>query len=266
MKITKKIIIAAASVAMLATSCSTPKDITYMQGFENGATQAVRIDRRITIQPDDNLSIMVSSKDQALADVFNLAVTQRQVGSGGTTIGYPTVATYTVTPAGEINFPVLGRIHIAGMTRDQIAAMIEKELISRQLLKDAVVTVNFMNAKVAVLGDVFRPGEYEIDRDNLTILQAISKAGDLNITGLRENVLVVREENGKDVAYRLNLLNTDELMNSPAYYVQQNDVIYVEPNDTKKRQSTTSGNTVLTPSFWISVASLLTTVTALIIR
>ena len=161
---------------------------------------------------------------------------------------------------------MLGEIKVAGMSRHDIAKLIQNELRSSEQLKDAVVTVDFLNATVSVLGDVNRPGEYPIDRDDMNVLQAISKAGDLNITGDRKNVLVVREENGKDVAYRLDLTNTASLMQSPAFYLQQNDVVYVEPNNVKKRQATVNGNTVLTPSFWLSVASFLTTIVVLIIK
>ncbi|MDE7144300.1 MAG: polysaccharide export protein, partial [Muribaculaceae bacterium] len=141
-----------------------------------------------------------------------------------------------------------------------------QRLTAENLLKDPIVIVEFLNATVSLLGDVSSPGEYPIDRDNMTILQALGKAGDLQITGMRQNVLVVREENGKDVAYRLDLTDTETLMTSPAFYVQQNDVIYVEPNDTKKRQSTANGNTFLTPGFWLSIISFLTSMVVLILR
>lgn len=267
MKIKPRLVGGVALVLMLASSCSAPKDITYMQGFEQGDTQKVTAMRRITLQPDDAIGITVTSKDPALAEVFNLMVPQRRIGAGSeSTRGNSGVASYTVDPSGDINFPILGKIHVAGMTRPQLEAEIEKRLLTNKLLNDAVVTVDFLNANIAVLGDVKSPGEYPIDRDNMTVLQALSKAGDLNITGLRNNVLVVREENGKDVAYRLDLTNAEQLMQSPAYYLQQNDVVYVEPNDTKKRQATINGTTVLTPSFWLSVASFITTISVLIFK
>ena len=257
--------ILAAGAVLLLASCSTPKDITYLQGFDNGMTQKAVAQSRITVRPDDKLSIVVSSKDPALAEVFNLAIAQHRVGYTLNNQNQYTSA-FTVRPDGDITYPIIGDIHIAGLSRPAVAELIEKELKERNLLKDPVVTVEFLNATVSVLGDVARPGEYSLDRDNLNIIQAISKAGDLNITGMRENVLVVREENGHDVAYRVNLTDTQSLFESPAFYLQQNDVVYVEPNPTKKRQATSAGNSVLTPAFWISVASLLTTITALLIK
>ncbi len=256
--------LAIAAAAMLV-SCSAPKNITYMQGYSEGATQAVAEQRRITVQADDKLSIVVSSKDPALAEVFNLAIAQYRVGSVNGS-NNPQTAAFTVTPDGTIDYPILGEIMVAGLSRPEVAAKIKESIIAKNLLKDPIVTVEFMNASISILGDVAHPGEYAIDRDNLNIFKALSKAGDLNITGMRENVLVVREEFGQDIAYRLDLTNTQALMQSPAFYLQQNDVVYVEPNDTKKRQANANGNTVLTPTFWMSVVSLLTTISVLIFK
>ena len=111
-----------------------------------------------------------------------------------------------------------------------------------------------------------RPGRYNIDKDHLTILDALSQAGDLTIYGKREKVLVLRNENGKQRVYGINLCSADHLYSSPVYYLQQNDVVYVEPNDTKARQSTVNGNNVRSTSFWISLASLLTTISVLIFK
>lgn len=269
MKVIKHIAAALGFIAVMAlSSCSAPKNITYMQGFSNEAVQALASQRRLTVQPDDRLSIVVNSKDPDLATVFNLPVAQTRIGatsgSGSNTNGQ--VSAFTVDESGNIEYPILGTIHVGGMTRKEIAAEISRQLITNKLLSDPLVTVEFLNATVSVLGDVSSPGEYPINRENMTILQALSKAGDLNITGMRDNVLVVREENGKDRAYRIDLTDTENLMTSPAYYLQQNDVVYVEPNNTKKRQSTANGNTMLTPAFWISVASFLMTLTTLILK
>ena len=152
------------------------------------------------------------------------------------------------------------------MTREEVAVYIKKELQSHDLIKDPVVTVEFMNLSVNVMGEVNRPGRYNIDKDHLTILDALSQAGDLTIYGKREKVLVLRNENGKQRGYGINLCSADHLYSSPVYYLQQNDVVYVEPNDTKARQSTVNGNNVRSTSFWISLASLLTTISVLIFK
>ncbi len=254
----------------MGSSCSTTKDIPYMQGFSDEAVQAVREQKRITVQPDDKLSIIVNSKDPALAEIFNLAVAQHRIGQSSaissTSSNNGQTSAYTVDPDGNIQFPVIGEIHVGGLQRAEVAEKIKEELVRSNMLKDPIVTVEFLNATISVLGDVSNPGEYAIDRDDLNIIQAISKAGDLNITGMRENVLVVREEDGRNRAYRVNLTDTQALMSSPAYHLQQNDIVYVEPNNMKKRQATNNANTILTPTFWMSVASLLTTIGVLIFK
>ncbi|MEO3519325.1 polysaccharide export protein, partial [Phocaeicola vulgatus] len=159
-----------------------------------------------------------------------------------------------------------GKLHVQDMTREEVAVYIKKELQSHDLIKDPVVTVEFMNLSVNVMGEVNRPGRYNIDKDHLTILDALSQAGDLTIYGKREKVLVLRNENGKQRVYGINLCSADHLYSSPVYYLQQNDVVYVEPNDTKARQSTVNGNNVRSTSFWISLASLLTTISVLIFK
>lgn len=265
----KKIIRAFAFLLVCITmaSCGVPKNVTYMKNFQNGQTETVVPPVRITVQPDDKLAIIVTSKDPELAATFNLTVAQYRIGTGATgATAESKAASYTVDPNGNIDFPLIGNIHVGGLNRYGVAELIKREILSRELVKDPVVTVEFLNAKISVLGDVQKPGEYEIDKDNMTILQAISKAGDLNITGLRDNVLVVREENGKDVAYRVDLTDTKQLMSSPAYYLRQNDVVYVEPNNTKKRQATETANVFYNPSIWVSVASVLTSIAVIIFR
>jgi polysaccharide export outer membrane protein len=127
-----------------------------------------------------------------------------------------------------------------------------------------VVTVEFLNASVYVLGDVSSPGEVPINKEGLNIMQALSLAGDLSITGQRENVLVVREEEGGNHAYRIDLTDKEGLVQSPVFYLQQNDVVYVEPNDMQKRNSKSNANTIITPTFWMSVVSFLTALGVLI--
>lgn len=261
-----KIIIVAASVFALV-ACSTSKEISYFQDLRPGESElTLAAPMEIKIQPKDKLSILVNSQDLRLTNLFNLPIVSQQVGqesSSGTNRG---VSGYTVDSKGDIDFPVLGGLHVQGMTREEVAVYIKKELQSHDLIKDPVVTVEFMNLSVNVMGEVNRPGRYNIDKDHLTILDALSQAGDLTIYGKREKVLVLRNENGTQRVYGINLCSADHLYSSPVYYLQQNDVVYVEPNDTKARQSTVNGNNVRSTSFWISLASLLTTISVLIFK
>ena len=166
---------------------------------------------------------------------------------------------YAVSEDGTIDFPVLGRVTVGGLTRDEIARMIKDELVGQSLVKDPVVTVEYLNLKVSVLGEVNHPGRIAIDRDEFTIIDAISAAGDLTINGIRENVRVIRNDNGVRHTYSVNLLSSGDLASSPVYYLQQNDIVVVDPNDMRIRQSTVNGNTIRTTSFWISIASLAAT-------
>ena len=152
------------------------------------------------------------------------------------------------------------------MTREEVGTYIKKELQTRDLVKEPVVTVEFLNLSVSVMGEVNTPGRYNIDKDNLTILDVLSQAGDLTIYGKRDKVLVLRKENDIQRVYGVNLCSAEQLYSSPVYYLKQNDVVYVEPNSTKARQSTVNGNTVRSTSFWLSLASLLTSIAVLIAK
>lgn len=258
-------------ISAVLCSCSTPKDITYMQNFENGQTRYVAAPNRLTVRPGDKLSIVVTCADPELAEVFNLAVANYRIGSAtamkaGSYSSESKVGSFTVDPNGSIEYPLIGSIYVSGLTREQIAREIKEKIIASKYIVDPTVTVDFLNASVSVLGDVKNPGSYIIDRDDMTIIQAISLAGDLNITGRRDNVLVVRREGDTNKAYRVDLTNAEELMQSPVFYVQQNDAIYIDPNDTKKRQATAWGNTVLTPGFWISIVSVMCTIAVVIFK
>lgn len=266
---------AAIGIAFLtiATSCSSSKEISYFQDLSGGIQLPATVPTSITFEPNDKLSIVVSTGDSRLNSLFNLPVPRYSVGtSAANTSGvmqqssYDMVASYTINSSGDIDFPVLGRLHIAGMNREQVAEYIRRELISRDLVKDPVVTVDYLNLCVTVMGEVTRPGRYAIDREDYSLLDALSAAGDLTIYGKRNNVRVIRMENGVQKVYEVNLLDGKSLTQSPVYHMQQNDVIYIEPNATRARQSTPNGNNILTPTFWISIASFLTTIAVLIIK
>ena len=256
-------------MVLAAVSCSTPKEISYFQDLQPGVTELAITDPvEIKVRPKDKLSILVNAQDPKLTNMFNLPIVSQQIGqestgSSGTSRG---VSGYTVDSFGDINFPVLGKIRVEGMTREQIADYLTKQLKEQELIKDPVVTVEFMNLGVSVLGEVNKPGRISINRDNMTILDALSEAGDLTIFGKREKVLVLRQEDGKQRVYGVNLCSAEHIYSSPVYYLQQNDVVYVIPNNTKSRQSTVNGNTVRSTSFWISLASLITSIAVLIAK
>lgn len=270
--------ISVAVSAIILASCSTPKNVAYFQGVgdEEILELVVPSANLIKVQPYDKLSIVVKSKDPALAQLFNLNVisnysTQRspQNGTGSSFRDYTVpnndgISAYTVSAEGTIDFPVLGVLKVEGMTRNELAAFIKGEIIGRGQLKDPVVTVEFINTGVSVLGDVARPGRYDLNSDVLTIVEALSLAGDLTIQGKRENIKVLRQNGDKTMEYTVDITDTKKMLQSPAYYLKQGDVIYVEPNNLRKRQTAINGNNVMNVSFWLSVASLLTTAAVLL--
>ena len=253
-------------------ACSTPARITYFQDLRPGESeQQVVAATEIKVRPGDKLSIIVNSRDPQLTQLFNLPYVGQQIGQGSVTSNATSgnsqgVSGYTVDEQGMIDFPVLGKIEIAGKNREEIAAFIKEELLAKNLVKDPVVTVEYMNLCISVLGEVASPGRYSIDRDKVTLLDAISMAGDLTIYGKREKVLVLREENGVQRVFGVNLCSAEHLYTSPVYYLRQNDVVYVEPNNVRARQATVNGNNVRSTSFWISLASLLTTIAVLVFK
>ena len=253
------------TVAFLLGSCAAPR-VAYFTDMKQGAAEQVLNPLEIRVRPEDKISILVNSKDPLLENLFNLPIISRQIGSSSGTSNGQGVSGYTINKEGDIDFPVLGKIHVEGMTREEIAAHIKDKLMTQNLVKDPVVTVEFMNLTVSVLGEVARPGRFNIDKDRLTLLDALGMAGDLTVYGKRENVLVQREENGKKVLYKVNLNSGYDLYASPVYYLQQNDIVYVEPNSMRARQATVNGNNVRSASFWMSLASLLTTITVLIVK
>lgn len=271
-----KTLLTMASVAIIAmaSSCSSSKEISYFQDLKDGQQTPIAMVSPIRFMPHDKLSIIVSTGDTRLNTLFNLPVGRINVGTTPSTAstgvveaqGSESVAPYTIDSKGDIDFPILGKLHIEGMTREEVSEYIRRELISRDLVKNPIVTVEYLNLAVTVMGEVSNPGRYKIDREDYSILDALSAAGDLTIFGIRDNVRVLREENGMQKVYEVNLNNGKSLAQSPVYYMQQNDVIYVEPNKTKARQSTPNGNNVLTPTFWISIASFIASIAVLIIK
>ena len=176
------------------------------------------------------------------------------------------VSCYIIDQNGNIDFPVLGTLHIAGMTRNEVQTFVKNELISRNLVNDPVITVEYANLQYSVLGEVRAPGQYNINSDKVTLLEALSKAGDMTINGRRQNVMVLRADSlGNVMTYRVNMTSIDSVTNSPVYYLCQNDMIYVEPTKKRARESTANGNVFASPSFWISTASAVATLISTIL-
>lgn len=266
-----KTLLAGAAACMMLGSCSSYKKIPYFQDADRVKGINTASVQEITLRPKDRISIIVNCKDPQLSALFNLPyVTQRVVSTGARNTLYgeesSAVSGYTVDSEGNIDFPTIGKINVAGLTRSELATLIKDEIETRNQAKDPVVTVDFLNLSVTVMGEVANPGIYRIYKDNITLLEAIGGAGDLTVQGKRENVLVMRMEEGKQKTYRVNLNSLQNVVQSPVFYLQQDDIVYVEPNKMKAKQSTVNGNEVRSASFWISLSSLATTVVALVLN
>ena len=260
----KQFLFGLVALALLVSSCASTKDIAYFQN--KMVNQPEKIDKHagIVIQPKDMLSIVVSSRNPELVAMFNLPVISYQAGGEvPLNTAQQRLMGYVVDEEGFIDFPVLGKLNIVGKTRWEVAELVKNKLIQEGYLSDAVVTVEFLNFKISVLGEVASPGTFSIDGDKVTVLQAISLARDLTIFGRRDNVSVIREQDGKRTIYEINLTDVD-LFKSPAYYLQQNDIVYVQPNDIKARQSTTDDKTLRIASIGLSSGSLLISVVTLL--
>lgn len=243
-------------VMILLASCATPKEISYFQDVEEGTSLLLAPNGEIRIQPEDKLSIYVKTRDQEISQLFN-------IGYSGGYESTTSSRSYIVDSRGYIDFPELGEIYVNGKTREEVQDYIKFQLESRNLVKKPTVFVDFREMYYTVLGEL-NPGRRQITKDHTTILEAIAESGDLRIDALRTNILVMRKSGEEMKSYRVNLVNAEELYKSPVYYIQQGDVIYVEANAKKQRQSTVEGNNFQTIGFWMSMFSFVVGVLNLI--
>ena len=254
----------------LLTSCGAPEQVSYLQDLQRGVPMEVQQPQHLTLKPGDRLRIVVFSRDRELAAMFNLTGIGTNGYTGGNVsggyMGNGQGLSYTVDPEGYVEIPTLGRVLVEGLTRLEVAERVKDKLIETQLLLDPTVIVDYAGLSFSVLGEVGRKGRIEIPTDQITILEALSLAGDLTIEGQRENVLVLRTENGVQNAYTIDLTNTASVYESPVYYLQQNDLIYVEPNAKRRAQSDINATTFRTFSFWVSIPTLIVSLLSLITR
>ncbi|MBO7494004.1 MAG: polysaccharide biosynthesis/export family protein [Bacteroidales bacterium] len=260
-----------ALVCLLFASCATNKKISYFQDALNADSAIIALPSPdVRFRTEDKLSIIVNSKDPELTTLFNLPYVTRSVGadlsSNNMTGSSRGVSCYVIDQDGNIDFPVLGTLHIEGMTRNEVISFIKNELISKNLVNDPIVTVEYANLQYSIFGEVRSPGRYNINSDRTTLLEALSRAGDMTINGKRQNVMVLRSDSlGNVLTYTVDMTSLDSVVNSPVYYLCQNDMIYVEPTKKRARESTANGNVFASPSFWISTASAITTLISTIL-
>lgn len=257
------------------SSCNPQKNVTYLQDTENMMKLRASYEQNIVLKPEDQVFIIVSCRDPQISAMFNLPYYTNRIGgvesfssSNFTINSYSSansVVGYTVDNEGNIDFPILGKILVAGLRRAEVAELVKQKLIESNQIKDPVVTVEYMNLGVAVLGEVARPGRFRIDRDHFSIFDALSMAGDLNINGQRKNITLLRHTLEGDQVYKIDLTSGKDIYKSPAFYIQQGDVVYIAPTSKRARESSVNGNTVRSASFWVSIASLATSVTSVVV-
>jgi polysaccharide export outer membrane protein len=240
-------------------SCASKKDLLYYQNIDVIANKEKSNSYEIKIQPDDLLTIIVSADDPETAMPFNLSVvtlpnTYNMMASSG----QQTMQSYLVDVAGIIDFPILGKLKVGGLSRTEVMELLRSKI--SKYIKNPIINIRIMNFKVSVQGEVVNPGTYSISSDRITLIEALSMAKDLTIYGKRNNILIIREIDGVKSYNRVDITKAD-FINSPFYYLSQNDVVYVEPNKTKINGAAVGANTAVI----ISITSLVITLITLIV-
>lgn len=246
-------------MAVIAAGCVTQKKMTYMRDADAETAKALNsqfeAQSQVIIRSGDALTIFVSALDQEAVTPYNLpAAIYAQPGTNQVQTT-PMLQYYIVDENGDVTMPVLGKVHVAGLTRVEAEDAVRQQL-ERQVVNPSV-QIRLINAKVSVLGEVNRPGQVSMTGDRLTLIEALAAAGDMTVYGRRDNVLVTREVNGKLEMARIDLNGTD-VFNSPYYYLQQNDVVYVSPNKVRAVSSTNA-------SLWISLVGTLASTAAVVV-
>lgn len=243
------------SVALALSGCSSPKKVLYFQDIDEVRLKELDNSYEAVIKKDDILTIAVSGPDKTVTAPYNFTLGE-MTSNGSSRDPEHTTIGYLVDPDGNITFPILGKIHVEGMTRNDLVEYLTAEI--GKDVKDPIVYVAFRNYKISVLGEVKSPGTYTFDSEKTNVLQALSRAGDLALTAKRDGILLLREENGQMVHYTIDLKSA-HLLDSPYFYLQQNDVIYVPPTGLRVISGTQATGMV---SFILStVSSVLSLIT-----
>lgn len=246
-------------LSAMFVGCVTQKQMTYLSDANSEKAESINADfhpqSEMVIRPGDALTIFVSALDQEAVVPYNLPMVVYAKPGEVQPTTTPSMQYYIVDEAGNIEFPILGKLHIAGLRRNEVEDFVKKEL-EKQVI-NPMVHVNLINAKVSVMGEVTRPGQIPITNGRITLLDALAAAGDLTPYGRRDNVLVSREVDGKMQMVRLDLRSAD-IYKSPYFFLQQNDVVYVSPNKVRAVSSTNAG-------LWFSMVSTVASAATVIV-
>src|SRR5688572_9190862 len=250
-RISNNLMIGILVVAILIPGCSK-RDLVYFSDLPSSETFEMPIKNYIqpTIQPDDILGITVSSLNPESNVLFNNVILPTTANSAGVIAATKVTEGYLVDKTGFINFPVIGKVMLAGLTKEQAVEKMTSEI--KVHVKNPIVNVRFSNFKVTVIGEVFKPSTFTVPTEKINVLEALGLAGDMTAYARRENVLIIREQQGVRKAARINL-NDQDVLNSPYFYLQQNDIVYIEPESKAKVAETAPGNRYI--PIWVSVIS-----------
>ena len=212
------------------SACTSTKKLIYFDNIQDSVIKLQSQPIEPVIQRNDLISIAVNSLNPEATAIFNAPNESTPNANNATANDNTLTVGYLVNPNGDIQFPVLGAIHVEGLTKSQLTALLIKQLTDKKLLIDPIVTIRHLNFRVSVLGEVTTPGVYTIPNEKISILEALGLAGDITIYGKKDNVLIIRQStNGEKITKRVNL-KSSEILSSPYYYLQSNDVVYVEPS------------------------------------
>ena len=252
----------ALGIMLLLGACNAQRNVLYLQDIESGTEITLPENYIIRLKPLDQITVVVNSRNPELAKPFNSSTSFNAItGTNVTSVaGESSLQVLTIDERGYVTMPILGEIECAGMTRQELAAEIESRVIEGGYLTDPQVNVRFAELTISILGEVNKPGRYDIKKDQISILEALALAGDMTIYGNRNDVAVVRERDGKSIVTKLDLRSSD-IFASPCYYLEQNDLVIVSPNKYKAATSEINQNR----SFWISIASTTISLATLII-
>ena len=244
------------AMALLLVSCGAPRKLMYLNDMMPGEQYDVNLESATVIHSNDRLDIKVSCKNPELAVPFNAQMGSYQISADGSvnSAGVEVNAGYRVDDEGNIVFPVLGKINVGGKTLKEVSEIIETMIEEGNYIKSPDVTIEFLNFKYTVLGAINGKGTYTVDGDKVTIIEAIAKAGDLSKNARLDRIAVIRMVDGKyEIHY--NDIRTAEIFKSPTYYLQQNDIVYVEPKHKERNERGWQ-----TASFVVSLVSLASSV------
>ncbi|MCQ2095629.1 MAG: polysaccharide biosynthesis/export family protein [Bacteroidaceae bacterium] len=233
----------------LFCSCAPSRKISYFKDAELVSGTDAPVMRSIVLMPGDQLQFMVCVNNHPeITSLFYFS-------ESGTNTD-PRYNYFVIDSNGDLDLPVVGSVRAAGQTRAQIEQLVRRRITACGYGEDVAVAATHLNNHITIIGEVNRPGRFAVDRDNLTILEALSMGGDLTLNGRRDNITVVRNIEGVDNAFQMDIRSLDEVIKSPAFYLQNNDVVYVQPTDKRIREASVTANELQTTDFWLQLTSL----------